>query len=140
MVRMPLVKPVRDLKTVRCVRRYKDKNGETKYNLRVLFNYVDILSLSFLSVEFNLYFYVLKADPQWNLTREEVSSAKELFKIYDTDNDGVITYHQVKSAMKVLGHRFRGFGKRHWKKDFSKRNFSLLRRRASPECLSVFRL
>ena len=44
LLRMPLVKPVRDLKTVRCVRRYKDKNGETKYNLRVLFNYVDILS------------------------------------------------------------------------------------------------
>ena len=87
---MPLVKPVRDLKTVRCVRRYKDKNGETKYNLRVLFNYVDILSL--LSAKDNLYFYSLKADPQWNLTREEVSDAKELFKIYDTDNDGVITY------------------------------------------------
>ena len=100
---MPLVKPVRDLKTVRCVRRYKDKNGETKYNLRVLFNYVDILSLSD-----NLYFYSLKADPQWNLTREEVSNAKEVFKIYDTDNDGVIDWRQLKSAMKVLGHRYQG--------------------------------
>ena len=100
---MPLVKPVRDLKTVRCVRRYKDKNGETKYNLRVLFNYVDVLS-----AEDNLYFHSLQADPEWNLTREDVSSAKELFKIYDTDNDGVITYCQVKTAMKVLGHRYQG--------------------------------
>ena len=33
---------------------------------------------------------------------------KELFKIYDTDNDGVITFHQVKSAMTVLGHRYQG--------------------------------
>ena len=37
---MPLVKPPRDLKTIRCVRKYKDKNGDTRYNLRVLFNYV----------------------------------------------------------------------------------------------------
>lgn len=102
-----MVKPVRDLKTVRCVRRYKDKNGETKYNLRVLFNYVDILSL--LRTENKVYFNTLKADPQWNLTREEVSSAKELFKIYDTDNDGVITFNQVNSAMKVSGHRFQGY-------------------------------
>ena len=108
MVRMPLVKPVRDLKTVRCVRRYKDKNGETKYNLRVLFNYVDILS--FLSADTHVSCVcVLKADPPWNLTREDVSSAKELFKIYDTDNDGVITFLQVNSAMKVLGHRYQGW-------------------------------
>ena len=38
--RMPLVKTPRDLKAVRCVRKYKDKNGDTKYSLRVLFNYV----------------------------------------------------------------------------------------------------
>lgn len=50
----------------------------------------------------------LKADPEWNLTREDVLNTKELFQIYDTDQTGVITYHQVKSAMKVLGHRFPG--------------------------------
>ena len=101
---MPLVKPPRDLKTVRCVRKYKDKNGETKYNLRVLFNYVSLFTyLDLLICTFNL-----KADPEWNLTREDVLNTKELFKIYDTDNDGVITFLQVKSAMKVLGHRYQG--------------------------------
>ena len=100
---MPLVKPPRDLKTIRCVRKYKDKNGDTRYNLRVLFNYV----LHWQGPS-HLYSHFLKADPEWNLTREDVLNTKELFQIYDTDQTGVITYHQVKSAMKVLGHRFPG--------------------------------
>ena len=39
-VTMPLVKPPRDLSKVRCVKKIRDKNGEIRHDLRVLFDYV----------------------------------------------------------------------------------------------------
>ena len=37
---MPIVKPPRSLSAVRCVRKTRDKNGDVRYDLRVLFDYV----------------------------------------------------------------------------------------------------
>ena len=37
---MPLVKPPRDLSKVRCVKKIRDKNGEIRHDLRVMFDYV----------------------------------------------------------------------------------------------------
>ena len=42
---MPLVKPPRDLSRVRCVKKIRDKNGDIRHDLRVLFDYVSIQSI-----------------------------------------------------------------------------------------------
>ena len=39
-MRMPLIKPPRDLTGVRCVKKRRDKNGDIQHDLRVLFDYV----------------------------------------------------------------------------------------------------
>ena len=44
----------------------------------------------------------------WNLTTEEVLDLKELFMIFDSDKDGVLTFTQVKNAIGVLGKPIRG--------------------------------
>ena len=44
----------------------------------------------------------------WNLTTEEVLDLKELFMIFDSDKDGVLTFTQVKNAIGVLGKPMRG--------------------------------
>merc|ERR1712012_1313977 len=81
-MRMPLIKPPRDLTGVRCVKKRRDKNGDIQHDLRVLFDYTS---------------------PEWNLTTEEVLDLKELFMIYDSDKDGVLTFVQVKNAVSILG-------------------------------------
>ena len=42
---------------------------------------------------------------QWT---EEVLDLKELFMIFDTDNDGVLTFTQLKSVMGTLGTQIKG--------------------------------
>ena len=47
-------------------------------------------------------------NPQWSLTTEEVLDLKELFMIFDTDQDGVLTFTQLKSVMGTLGIPIKG--------------------------------
>ena len=37
---MPLIKPPRALKNVKCVKKVRDKNGDVRHDLKVLFDYV----------------------------------------------------------------------------------------------------
>ena len=37
---MPLVKPPRALSSVKCVKKVRDKNGDVRHDLKVLFDYV----------------------------------------------------------------------------------------------------
>ena len=37
---MPLVKPPRVLSSVKCVKKVRDKNGDVRHDLKVLFDYV----------------------------------------------------------------------------------------------------
>ena len=44
-------------------------------------------------------------DKQWDLTEEIVADLKEIFILFDTDTDGVLTIEQVYQAMNVMGMR-----------------------------------
>merc|ERR1711872_113321 len=81
---MPVKPPIRDLTNVKCVRRSKDKNGEEKIELLVLFDW---------------------ESPDCNLNEDIINDMKELFMMFDTDQDGVISLGQIKSVFKCLGKR-----------------------------------
>ena len=71
---MPLKQPIRDMSKVKCIKRSKDKSGEEKIEYVVLFDF---------------------ESPEWDLTEETVTDLKEIFIMFDTDVDGVITIDQV---------------------------------------------
>jgi len=81
---MPFKPPPRDMSTVKCIKRSKDKNGEEQIEYMVQFDY---------------------EAPQWDLTEENVMDLKEIFIMFDTDVDGVISIDQVYQAMNVMGMR-----------------------------------
>ena len=101
---MPLIKPPRALKNVKCVKKVRDKNGDVRHDLKVLFDYVR----NYLIVRIMSSIFYYKENPQWNLTTEEVLDLKELFMIFDTDHDGVLTFSQLKSVMGTLGMQIKG--------------------------------
>ena len=41
---MPFKQPIRDLSTVKCIKRSKDKSGEEKIEYLVLFDFVSVFS------------------------------------------------------------------------------------------------
>ena len=45
---MPLVKPPRALSSVKCVKKVRDKNGDVRHDLKVLFDYVRTFFFTFL--------------------------------------------------------------------------------------------
>ena len=62
-------------------------------------------------VHISIYHYAhsnFKGAAEWNLTSEEVLDLKELFMIFDSDRDGVLTFIQVKNAINVLGKHIEG--------------------------------
>ncbi|XP_023333383.1 calmodulin [Eurytemora carolleeae] len=81
---MPSKAAPRDLSNVHCVRRTKDKNGEEKIELLVLFDW---------------------EDPEWGLSEDIVNDMKELFMMLDTDQDGVLTFIEIKNVFRCLGKR-----------------------------------
>ena len=98
---MPFKQPIRDLSTVKCIKRSKDKSGEEKIEYVVLFDFVSFKSayIQYLTPKF------FKEDKQWDLTEEIVADLKEIFILFDTDTDGVLTIEQVYQAMNVMGMR-----------------------------------
>ena len=40
-----------------------------------------------------------------NLNEEKVSEYKEVFKLIDKDEDGVLSFHELSGVMKLLGQR-----------------------------------
>ena len=111
---MPLVKPPRALSSVKCVKKVRDKNGDVRHDLKVLFEYVRrfLIFLHFyvlFVVSFDMFnLFYSQENPQWSLTTEEVLDLKELFMIFDTDQDGVLTFTQLKSVMGTLGIPIKG--------------------------------
>jgi len=81
---MPFKAPPRDMTKVRCVKKSKDKNGEEQFELLVLFD-----------VE----------EPQWALSEDVVTDCKEIFTLFDTDNDGVLTLEEASKTFRVMGKR-----------------------------------
>ncbi|CAB4057555.1 CALM [Lepeophtheirus salmonis] len=41
----------------------------------------------------------------WQLTSEQVNEFKEVFKLFDKDEDGVLTFSELNIVMKSLGQR-----------------------------------
>merc|ERR1711953_801474 len=83
-INMPFKTPPRDLSKVKCIKRSKDKNGEEQIELLVLFDF---------------------EDPKWDLNEEIIGDLKEIFLMFDSDVDGVLTIDQVYQAIGVLGIR-----------------------------------
>ena len=42
---------------------------------------------------------------EWQLTEEQVSDFKEVFMLFDKDEDGVLTFPELNVVMKSLGQR-----------------------------------
>jgi Ca2+-binding EF-hand superfamily protein len=56
----------------------------------------------------NVYFLqkiVKSFQDEWQLTPEQVAEFKEVFMLFDKDEDGVITFPEVIMVMKSLGQR-----------------------------------
>ena len=79
---MPFKPPPRDLSNVRCVKRTKDKNGEEKIELQVLF---DPVREDEQFTMYNATHMVCQEDPKWDLNEEIVTDLKEIFLMFDTD-------------------------------------------------------
>ena len=48
---------------------------------------------------------VISLQEEWQLTPEQVAEFKEVFMLFDKDEDGVITFPEVIMVMKSLGQR-----------------------------------
>ena len=89
---------------MKCIKRSKDKNGEDKIDLLVLFDFVRVeIFLLFCNLAIN------KEDPKWDLNEEIIGDLKEIFLMFDSDVDGVLTLDQVCQAIGVLGIRRSGW-------------------------------
>ena len=53
-----------------------------------------LLSLAFLYLQ-----------EEWQLTDEQVAEYKEVFMLFDKDEDGVLTFQELNVVMKSLGQR-----------------------------------
>ena len=43
--------------------------------------------------------------PEWDLTEETVTDLKEIFMMFDTDTDGLLTLDQVYQTFNVMGQK-----------------------------------
>ena len=95
---MPFKTPIRDLSKVKCVKRSKDKNGEEHIELLVLFDFVRVRIIHRINILRSYY----QEDPKWDLTEEIIEDLKEIFLMFDSDVDGVLSLEQVYQAINVL--------------------------------------
>ena len=49
--------------------------------------------------------YKIIFQTEWQLTEEQVSDFKEVFMLFDKDEDGVLTFPELNVVMKSLGQR-----------------------------------
>ena len=45
---------------------------------------------------------------EYILTNEQVAEYKEVFMLFDKDQDGVLTFTELRTVMRTLGHRHHG--------------------------------
>ena len=50
-------------------------------------------------------FGIIYFQTEWQLTEEQVSDFKEVFMLFDKDEDGVLTFPELNVVMKSLGQR-----------------------------------
>jgi hypothetical protein len=79
---MPFKPPPRDLSNVRCVKRTKDKNGDEKKELQVLF---DPVREDKQYTMYNVTHMVCQEYPKWDLNKEIITDMKEIFIMFNTD-------------------------------------------------------
>ena len=49
--------------------------------------------------------FIIPLKTAFNLNEEKVSEYKEVFKLFDKDEDGVLSFHELNVVMKLLGQR-----------------------------------
>ena len=59
----------------------------------------------FFSLDANSTIQKLIFQTEWQLTEEQVSDFKEVFMLFDKDEDGVLTFPELNVVMKSLGQR-----------------------------------
>lgn len=77
-------KPGRNYENVKCVKKTKNKAGEDVFDLVATFDFTD---------------------PEWGLCDEIVAELKEVFFLFDKDNDGVLSFSEVQKVIKTIGRR-----------------------------------
>ena len=84
---------------VKCVKRKPGRNGgPDKVDLLVM---IDLVQKEKISKKYkhNLY------QSTYNLVEEQVAEYKEVFMLFDKDQDGVLSFSELGTAMKTLGQR-----------------------------------
>lgn len=66
--------------------------------------------LTWLESQMIIFFFFTLQD-EWQLTPEQVAEFKEVFMLFDKDEDGVITFPEVIMVVKSLGQRPSGKNK-----------------------------
>ena len=52
-----------------------------------------------------MYFFFIYLQQEWKLTNEQVAEYKEVFMLFDKDEDGVLSFPELSVVMKSLGQR-----------------------------------
>ena len=47
----------------------------------------------------------MKLQDFWSLSKETVADLKEVFMLFDKDEDGVLAFNELENVMKALGQR-----------------------------------
>ncbi len=63
---------------------------------------------------------------EWQLTDEQVAEFKEVFMLFDKDEDGVLTFPELNIVMKSLGQRPTGNYLKFWLQDLSFQTSSIM--------------
>ena len=66
---------------------------------------VEIKAPFFFSLDANSTIQKFIFQTEWQLTEEQVSDFKEVFMLFDKDEDGVLTFPELNVVMKSLGQR-----------------------------------
>ena len=66
------------------------------------------IDLVYQSVNINIHVLVNDVQDVWSLSKELVSDLKEVFMLFDKDEDGVLTFSELEVVMKCLGQRKSG--------------------------------
>ena len=66
------------------------------------------IDLVYQSVIINIHVLFNDIQDVWSLSKELVSDLKEVFMLFDKDEDGVLTFSELEVVMKCLGQRTSG--------------------------------
>ena len=87
---------------VRCVKKIRGRRGKPD-SIELLVN-IDLVCIIFKYAR--LFFCMFQS--VYKLSKEQVSDYKELFILFDKDENGVLSFTELQTAMKTLGQRISG--------------------------------